>query len=28
MNRLVDGYGLKQPSSEQLTAMATGINTQ
>ena len=27
MNRLVDGYGLKQPSPEQLTAMATGINT-
>lgn len=27
MNRLVDGYGLQQPSPEQLTAMATGINT-
>lgn len=27
MNRFVDGYGLQQPSPEQLTAMATGINT-
>lgn len=27
LNRLVDGYGLQQPSPEQLTAMVTGINT-
>ncbi|NET40383.1 MAG: peroxidase-related enzyme [Cyanothece sp. SIO1E1] len=27
MNRIVDGYGLETPASQQLTAIAKGINT-